>query len=136
VVAVGAGAVVDHVVASIRAGIDPPATGTAHALLWLRIATLLAAQLFDYGTFTVMIARHGAMAEANPLVAQGLVAYGLPMLALVKAALVLLLGSIVIILGRPTPLPSIASRIATIVALLAVASGLLGGVSNVLVFVD
>ena len=122
--------------APIRADRYRTATGTAHRLVWLRVATLLAAQLFDYGTFTVMVARHGAIAEVNPLVAQGLVAYGLPLLALTKAALVLLLASIVVILERPGPHPLIAARLATLVAMVAVASGLFGGISNVLVFVD
>jgi hypothetical protein len=105
-------------------------------LLRLRLATLLVAQLFDFGTFTVMVARHGAVAEANPLVAQGLIVYGVPLLALVKAALVVLLGSIVVILGRPDPRRSLAPLLGTGVALLAVGAGLLGGLSNVLVFID
>ena len=56
-------------------------------MLRRRLATLLVAQLFDSGAFTVMAPpwRH---AEAVPLVAQGLGAYGVPLLALVKAALV------------------------------------------------
>lgn len=122
--------------ASIRTDTQAMAARTASSLLRLRLATLLVAQLFDFGTFTVMIARHGAIAEANPLIAQGLVAYGLPLLALAKAALVLLLGSIVVILGSPGPRRPAATRLATAVAVLAVAGGLLGGFSNVLVFVD
>jgi hypothetical protein len=111
------------------------ATGTAPGLLRLRLATLLVAQLFDFGTFTVMVARHGSMTELNPLVAQGLLAYGLPLLAVAKAALVVLLGSIVVILGRSGPHRPLATRLATVLALLAVAGGLVGGVSNALVFV-
>jgi hypothetical protein len=110
------------------------AAGLGPGMLRIRLATLLTAQLFDFGTFAVMIARHGVMAEMNPLVAQGLAAYGLPLLAVAKAALVLLLGSIVVILGRPGPRRRRGMRLATSVALLAVAGGLVGGVSNVLVF--
>jgi hypothetical protein len=95
---------------------------------------MLTAQLFDFGTFTVMVARHGAMAEMNPLVAHGFADYGLPLLAFAKAALVLLLASIVVILGRPAQGRRSAARLATTVALLAVAAGLIGGFSNVLVF--
>ena len=109
--------------------------GTPPGLLRLRVATLLVAQLFDYGTFTVMIARHGVLTEINPLVAQGLVTYGLPLLALAKTALVVLLGSIVVILASPGRHRPIATRLATAIALLAVGGGLVGGVSNVLVLV-
>jgi hypothetical protein len=107
--------------------------GPAPGLLRLRLTTLLAAQLFDYGTFTVMIARHGATAEANPLIAQGLVTYGLPLLAVAKVALVMLLGSIVVILASPAPRRPTMTRMATVLALLAVAGGLVGGISNGLV---
>jgi len=99
----------------------------------LRLTTLLVAQLFDYGTFTVMIARHGAAAEANPLIAQGLAMYGLPLLAIAKVALVLLLGSIVVILANPAPRRPMKTRMASVLALLAVAGGLVGGISNGLV---
>ena len=47
-------------------------------ILRFRLAALLAAQLFDFGTFTLMVGRHGIVAELNPLVAQGFVAFGLP----------------------------------------------------------
>jgi hypothetical protein len=110
-----------------------PMPGPAAGLLRLQLTTLLVAQLFDYATFTVMIARHGPMAEANPLIAQGLAMYGLPLLALAKAALVLLLGSIVVILANPAPRRPTRTRMATILALLAVGGGLVGGISNGLV---
>jgi hypothetical protein len=116
------------------AGNERVATGIAPALLRVRLATLLAAQLFDFGTFTVMVARHGAGTEVNPLVAHGLVDYGLPLLGVAKAALVLLLASIVVILGRPGPATRGSAGLATVVALLGVAAGLIGGISNVLVF--
>jgi hypothetical protein len=102
-------------------------------VLRLRLAALLAAQLFDFATFTVMIGRHGIEAEANPLVAQGFVAFGLPLVAASKGALVVLVGSILVILGRVWSSGLATKRIATLVALLAVAGGMIGGVSNVLV---
>jgi len=107
--------------------------GPAAGLLRLQLTTLLVAQLFDYATFTVMIARHGPLAEANPLIAQGLAMYGLPLLAVAKIALVLLLGSIVVILANPAPRRPTRTRMATILALLAVGGGLVGGISNGLV---
>src|SRR4029453_6124440 len=116
------------------AGNAAAVAGIAPAFLRVRLATMLTAQLFDFGTFTVMVARHGALAEMNPLVAHGFADYGLPLLAFAKAALVLLLASIVVILGRPAQGRRSGARLATTVALLAVAAGLIGGFSNVLVF--
>jgi hypothetical protein len=118
---------------------QPPApilttsVATTLAVLRLRVAALFAAQLFDFGTFTVMVGRHGIEAEANPLIAQGFIAYGLPLLALTKAALILLVGSILVLLDRPRELARMTRLVATTVALLAVAGGMAGGLSNVLV---
>jgi hypothetical protein len=106
---------------------------TPRSVLRFRLAALLAAQLFDFGTFTIMIGQHGIAAEANPLVAQGFMSFGLPILAAGKAAQILLVGSILVILGRVVVTGPSTRRIATSVALLAVAGGLIGGVSNVLV---
>jgi len=106
---------------------------TARSVLQARLATLLAAQLFDFGTFTVMVDRHGIGAEANPLIAHGFIAFGLPILAAGKAAQVVLVGSILVILGRVLVARPGIRRVATSVALLAVAGGMIGGVSNVLV---
>ena len=52
-----------------------------------------------------------------------------------KAALVLLLGSIIVVLASPGAAAASRDWLATSVALLAVAAGLLGGISNVLVLV-
>jgi hypothetical protein len=103
------------------------------AVLRLRLATLLAAQLFDFATFVVMVGRHGIVAEMNPLVAQGFLAHGLWILALAKAAVIVLVGSIVVLLGRDDTPRRINRGIATSIALLAVLGGLVGGISNVLV---
>jgi hypothetical protein len=101
-------------------------------VLQFRLAALLAAQLFDYATFTLMVGRHGIIAEANPLVAEGFLAYGLPLLAVAKGALVLLVGSIVVVLARERPDRRPRSGLAVSITLLGVGMGLLGGVSNVL----
>jgi hypothetical protein len=92
--------------------------------------TIGVAQLFDFGTFTVMVRLHGATAELNPLVASGLEVVGLLGLALAKAALVLLLVSIVVLLrhGRGGAHP----RLADSIAALAILAGLVGGASNAL----
>ena len=101
-------------------------------ILRFRLAALLAAQLFDFGTFTLMVSRHGIVAELNPLVAQGFVAFGLPILILVKLALVLLLGSIVVLVGRDAPARRSIPGLAASITVLGVIAGLLGGISNVL----
>jgi len=98
--------------------------------LAFRVATVVAAQLFDFATFTLMIGRQGIAAEVNPLVAQGFAYFGLPILALMKAALLVLLGSIIVVLDRNRVGRS-SLLAATVVTILAVVGGLVGGISNV-----
>ena len=102
------------------------------SVLRLRLAALLAAQLFDYATFTLMVERGGIHAEANPIIAHGLAVYGLPMIALAKLALVVLVGSVIVVLGQGNPARALAPRLATMVTILAVVGGLFGGITNVL----
>ena len=103
------------------------------SVLRFRLATLLAAQLFDFATFVVMVGRHGIAAEMNPVVAHGFEAHGLGILLLAKIAVIVLVGSIVVLLGRDDSPRTINRGMATGIALLAVAGGLLGGISNTLV---
>lgn len=103
----------------------------SRAVLRFRLATLFAAQLFDFGTFSVMVGRHGILAELNPVVAGGFVLFGMPFLALAKIILVVLVGSIVVLLGRQERRGRfLISSLAAAVTVLAVAGGLLGGISN------
>jgi len=120
-------------VAAVAAPQPPTRLSTPPSVIRFRLATLFAAQLFDFGTFTIMVGHHGIEAEANPLIAQGFMSFGMPILAAGKIAQVVLVGSILVILGRVIATGTRTHRIATSVALLAVAGGLLGGVSNVLV---
>lgn len=101
-------------------------------VLRLRLAALLAAQLFDYGTFTLMVERHGIRAELNPIVAHGFATFGLPIIALAKLALVVLIGSIIVVLAQDRTASPRTMRVATFVTMLAVVGGLIGGISNVL----
>jgi hypothetical protein len=103
-------------------------------ILRFRLAALFAAQLFDLVTFTQMIGQHGIGAEANPLVAEGFVQYGLPLLIASKLALVILVGSIVALLGREQPERRTSPRLAAFVIVVAVAVGFAGGLSNALTF--
>ena len=95
----------------------------------LRLATLLAAQLFDLGTFVTMIEWHGSTAEANPLIAGLLTTLGLPALVVAKVALIVLVGSLLVAgaaRGRRGPW----SLVAGVPLALAIAFGLIGGITN------
>ena len=95
-----------------------------------RIAAVVAAQLFDFATFTIMVGRHGIGTELNPLVAHGFAGFGMPMVALMKVALVLLLGSIIVVLDRPGQVDRRLPWIPPVIAVIAVVAGLVGGLSN------
>ena len=110
----------------------PPLVAPPAPILRFRLAAMLAAQLFDFGTFTMMVGKHGIVAEVNPIVSQGFVAFGLPILALTKIALVVLLGSIVVLLARDKPSRRAIPGLAALITVLAVIGGLAGGISNVL----
>jgi Domain of unknown function (DUF5658) len=127
----GAGRLGGRGVAVAAAPIQPPA-GAHPLIVPFRLASVLAAQLFDFGTFTIMVARHGIVSEANPLVAQGFSAFGMPMVALMKIVLVVLLTSIIIILARERSVARSHPAMAALITVLAVAAGLVGGISNVI----
>lgn len=102
------------------------------SILPFRLAALLAAQLFDFGTFTIMVGRHGIIAELNPVVSQGFELFGLPFLAFAKLVLVVLIGSIVVLLARGGSSRRVSPGLAAFVTMLAVFAGLAGGISNVI----
>ena len=122
--------------AAIAATVDPRVPNvltTPVSIVLFRFAAILAAQLFDFATFTMMIARHGIAGEANPIVAQGFVAFGLPIVMIGKIALIVLCGSLQVVLLRSVDRGRTSGRLATLVALLAVTAGLAGGISNLAV---
>lgn len=99
------------------------------AILRFRLAAMFAAQFFDLGTFTLMVDRHGVAAEANPIVAQGFADWGMVLVVVAKLALVVLVGSIVVVLAQhPTRRSSLG--IAAVITVAAVVAGFTGGVSN------
>lgn len=110
----------------------PTLTETRGAVLRFRLAALLAAQLFDFGTFTLMIGKHGIAAEVNPIVAQGFAVFGMPVLVVAKIALVVLLASIVVLLTRDQPSRRAIPGLAAFITIMAVLGGMIGGISNVL----
>ena len=105
---------------------------TRQLILPFLLTSLAAAQLFDFATFTSMIDRHGIAFEANPLVASGFAVGGMPLLALMKIALLVLLVSIVVILGRDQPRRRFGPELAGLISVIAMVGGLVGGISNVL----
>jgi hypothetical protein len=99
------------------------------AVLRFRLAAVFAAQFFDLGTFTLMVDRHGVAAEANPIIAQGFADWGIVLVVVAKLALVVLVGSIVVLLAQhPTRRSSLG--IAAVITVAAVVAGFTGGVSN------
>jgi hypothetical protein len=95
----------------------------------LRFLTLFAAQGLDFATFNSMVANHGASAEANPLVQGMFVAMGTPAVVMAKLALVLLivaLGIAAAARGRQ----GIWSTVGGLPLALAIAAGLIGGITN------
>jgi Domain of unknown function (DUF5658) len=127
----GAGRLGGRGVAVAEVPITAPA-GPHPLIIPFRLASVLAAQLFDFGTFTIMVARHGIGSEANPLVAQGFSVFGMPMVALMKIVLVVLLTSVIVILARDRSVARSHPTMAGLIAVLAVAAGLVGGISNVI----
>ena len=112
---------------------DRPRRVSPHGpILRFRLASLVAAQMFDFGTFTIMVDRHGVLSEGNPLVAQGFALFGMPVMAVLKIALIFLLAAVIVLLDRGRDVARRSPRLAASVAVTAVLAGLLGGVSNVL----
>ena len=102
---------------------------------FLRLSTLFLAQAIDLATFSVMVARHGAAAEANPLVNDLFYSYGMPAVVLAKLALVLLVGALCVAStsrgGR-----GVWAIIGGLPLALAIAAGLIGGITNTATFLS
>jgi hypothetical protein len=100
----------------------------------LAIIAVSAAQLLDLATFTRMVTVHGPSVEANPIVAFLLTDLGLPFVAVTKvAALAVIVAVITVLAGRGA-----ADRhpwVVGTVAACAVATGLIGGLSNAMVLI-
>jgi hypothetical protein len=90
------------------------------------LVLLAAAHAFDYVSFLVMTAKHGLVAELNPVVVMLAEQYGLAGLTLAKLASVVLLAWVFVVL-RPHR-----TRWAASILTIGITVGLVGGFSNVL----
>jgi hypothetical protein len=97
--------------------------------VFLRIATLALAQAVDLATFAVMIGRRGPLAEANPVVADLYGQMGMPAVVLAKFALVMLVAGLVLAAAARDRRGAWA-LIGGIPLALAIAAGLIGGITN------
>jgi hypothetical protein len=101
----------------------------AASIGFLRLATLFLAQALDLVTFSVMVDRHGVIAEANPLVSSLFDSYGMPAVAFLKFALVLLVGALCVASaargGR-----GVWAVIGGLPLALGITAGLIGGITN------
>jgi len=118
--------------AVLATALSPAPAPTHRLILPFLLTSIAVAQMFDFATFTVMIDRRGIASEMNPLVAAGFAVGGMPILALMKIALVVLLASVVVIMGRDQPRRRSGLELAALISVLAAVGGLLGGISNVL----
>lgn len=109
------------------------AISRAASIGFLRLATLFLAQAIDLATFSVMVSKHGAAAEANPLVNDLFVSYGMPAVVVAKLALVLLVGALCVAAssrgGR-----GVWAIVGGLPLALAIAAGLIGGITNAATF--
>jgi hypothetical protein len=96
---------------------------------FLRLATLSLAQAFDLATFSVMVARHGARAEANPIVGNLFDVYGMPAVIVGKVALVLLIGALCL-MAYSRGGTGLWRLVGGLPLALAISAGLIGGITN------
>lgn len=96
--------------------------------LLIPLAAIVFFQVADYWSFLVMIGRHGLAAEANPLVFAIVGELGVVGATAAKLAGLTIASASVILLARRH------RRMATAVIVAAVASGLVGTVTNIRTF--
>ncbi len=95
----------------------------------LRVATLFLAQSFDLATFSVMVARHGAGAEANPIVSDLFATYGMTAVVVIKFVLIFVVAGLSLAAsGRGRR--GIWALVGGLPLAIAIAAGLIGGITN------
>jgi len=90
---------------------------------------MAAAQLLDLATFGEMVRRVGPEAEANPLVATLFGAYGMPVVAAAKVAVLALVSALVAVLAV-APVRRMHAAILIVVLAAGIAAGVVGGATN------
>jgi hypothetical protein len=96
---------------------------------FLRLATLALAQTLDLVTFRIMVASHGAAAEANPIVSDLFMTHGLPAVVMGKVALIVLIGALSVA-GTANGRRGAWSIVGGLPLALAIAAGIIGGITN------
>jgi hypothetical protein len=105
------------------------AVARASSIGFLRLATLFLAQALDLVTFSLMIARHGGVAEANPIVGSMFESFGMTATVLAKLALVVLIGALsVAAWARGNR--GVWSMVGGLPLALAITAGLIGAITN------
>lgn len=102
-------------------------------MVFTPLLTAVVAQFFDFGTFVVMVDRHGLGAEGNPIVAAIAASVGVEGLAVMKSALILFVAAVALLLARP-PRSVGRERMAAATVGLAILAGVFGGLTNALTF--
>ena len=92
------------------------------------LLAMVAAQLFDLGTFVTMVRRLGPAAEANPVVAALLAEGGMGAVLLAKLALVVLVGATTVVLAAKGD--GRARRAGAVLVACAILAGVVGGWTN------
>lgn len=95
----------------------------------LRVMTLFLAQTLDLATFSVMVARHGVGAEANPIVVEVFDSYGMPAVVIVKLVLIALVAGLALAAsGKGSR--RLWAMVGGLPLAVAIAAGLIGGITN------
>jgi hypothetical protein len=89
------------------------------------LAALVAAHLFDFGSFMLMTARHGLDAELNPFVVALAEGHGLVGLTVAKVVSIALVVATVAIIAPKR------RRLAAAVLVVGIGAGMVGGLSNI-----
>jgi hypothetical protein len=110
------------------------AINRAASIGFLRLATLSLAQAFDLATFSAMVASHGSRAEANPIVNNLFDVYGMPAVVAGKIALVVLIGALCL-MAYSRGSTGLWRMVGGLPLALAIAAGLIGGITNAAVLI-